>query len=241
MLILWLAGFVIAGFLPPPHPGASATSIQHMFEHHTFRIRLGLLITMIAAALLVPFSAVISAQMRRIEGPHHVLAGTQIVSGAALSVEFIVPIMVWLTAAYRPSAISPSVSRMLDDMGWLMFVAVISSAMVQIASIAFAIFLDKRPRPIFPRWAGYLNAWVVILIVPPGIIVFMHHGPFAWRGLISFFFPLAIFGTWLVTMTVLLYRAVEAQTEDAPPTASVEARLAALEAERKTADSVVIN
>src|SRR5271170_135342 len=106
MLVGWLAAFVFAGFIPPPHPGASAAFIQHKFVVDTFRIRLGLIVTLFAVALLVPFSAAISAQMRRIEGRHQVLAGTQICQGALLSLEFIVPLMVWLTAAYRPHAIS---------------------------------------------------------------------------------------------------------------------------------------
>src|ERR1700731_3439654 len=88
MLIAWLAAFVFAGIIPPPHPGASAPFIQHKFIAHTFRIRLGLIVTLFAVALLVPFSAVISAQMRRIEGKHQVLAGTHICQGALLSMEF---------------------------------------------------------------------------------------------------------------------------------------------------------
>jgi hypothetical protein len=239
MLIAWLAAFVFAGFIPPPHPGASATVIAHKFIVHTFRIRLGMIVTLFAVALLVPFSAVISTQMRRIEGPHSVLAGTQICQGALLSMEFIVPLMVWLTAAYRPRAISPSMLRMLDDMGWIMFVAVISSVCCQIGVIAFAIFLDRRERPIFPRWAGYFNAWVAILLAPAGIIVFFHRGPFSWDGLVSFFIPLTVYTVWVLTMTVLLHRAIETQAaERAEPGAAsgltVEARLAALEQRLET-------
>jgi hypothetical protein len=81
-------------------------------------------ITTFAVALLVPFSAVIATQMRRIEGRHEVLATTQVTSGAVLSLEFIIPVMIWLTAAFRPSAVNASMIRLLDDMGWLMFVAV---------------------------------------------------------------------------------------------------------------------
>jgi hypothetical protein len=170
--------------------------------------------------------------MRRIEGKHSVLAGTQITSGAVLSLEFIVPVMVWLTAAFRPAAISPSLSRVLNDMGWIMFVAVISTVIVQIGSFAFAIFLDRRATPIFPRWYGYLNAWVALLLAPAGIIVFFHHGPFSWRGVFSFFLPLTVYTIWMFATFAMLLRAVNGQTEeeDEPPVpASVAARLAALE------------
>jgi hypothetical protein len=214
MLVIWVGSFVfLAHFIPPPNPTSSARTIQRMFEQHTFRIRLGLVLTMFGSALLVPFSAAISSQMRRIEGPNQVLAGTQIVQGGLLSLEFIVPIMVWLTAAFRPAAISASTVRMLDDMGWIMFVAVISSVCCQVAAIAFVIFLDKRTQPIFPRWAGYLNAWIAVLLAPAGIIVFFKHGPFAWNGLFSFWTPLTVYSIWVVAMTVLLRRAVTEQTE----------------------------
>jgi hypothetical protein len=223
MCVVWLAGFLLAHYIPPPHPTDSAQLIQRTFEDHTLRIRLGLLMTMFASALLVPFGAVISAQMRRIEGPHQVLATTQIASCAVLSLEFIVPVMVWLTAAYRPSVISAQMLRMLDDMGWLMFVAVISSVMVQVAAIAFAIFLDKREKPIFPRWAGYLNAWIVLLLSPTALVVFFKRGPFSWDGAISFFLPLTVYCVWIISMTVLLRRAMNAQADDAeiPPVAAV--------------------
>ena len=216
MLVVWVGSFVfLAHFIPPPHPSASAGVIQRMFEQHTLRLRLGLVLTMFGSALLVPFSAAISAQLRRIEGPNQVLAATQICQGALLSLEFIVPIMVWLTAAFRPSAITPSVSRVLDDMGWIMFVAVISSVCCQIAVIAFAIFLDRRREPIFPRWAAYFNAWVAVLLAPAGIIVFFKHGPFAWNGLFSFWMPLTVYCAWMVTMTVLLIRTLAAQCREA--------------------------
>jgi hypothetical protein len=92
-----------------------------------------------------------------------------------------------------------------------MFVAVISSVICQVAVIAFVIFLDKREQPIFPRWAGYLNAWIALLLAPAGIIVFFKHGPFAWNGLFSFWLPLTVYSIWVVTMTFLLRRALAAQ------------------------------
>lgn len=232
MLIVWLTGFAISHYIIPPHANEGAEAIRNMYIHHTFRIRLGLIMSMFALGLLVPFSAVISTQMRRIEGKHSVLAGTQITSGAVLSLEFIIPFMVWLTAAYRPSLITPTISRMLNDMGWLMFVCVISTVMVQIASIAFAVFLDKRENPIFPRWFGYLNAWVAILLAPAGLIAFFHHGAFTWRGLIGFFLPLTVYTIWMFATFAMLLRAVNNQTvEDDEIDPGVELRLTALQAQ----------
>jgi len=96
-----------------------------------------------------------------------------------------------------------------------MFMTIVSSAMVQVAAVAFAIFLDKGERPIFPRWAGYLSAWVAMLFAPGGFVVFFKHGPFGWNGLVSFWFVLVAFSVWMLTMTILLFRAVDAQAEAA--------------------------
>jgi hypothetical protein len=235
MCVGWIAGFLIAHYLPPTAPGASAQAVQHLFVHHTFRIRLGMVFVMLFSALLVPFSAVIAAQMRRIEGRHEVLATTQLASGALLSVEFIIPAMVWLAAAYRPASLDPQTLRLMDDLGWILFVAVISSVLVQTASIAFAILLDKSDKPVFPRWAGYLNAWVTVGLSPTPLIVFFHRGVFSWDGAIAFFIPLTVYCVWMVTMTVLLYRAVNEQTEaETEVDTTLEARIAALERERDT-------
>jgi hypothetical protein len=135
-------------------------------------------------------------------------------SAALLSLEFIIPLMVWQTAAYRLDHSSADLIRMLNDMGWIMFVGVISSACVQFGSIGIAILVDDRSDPVFPRWAGYFNLWVTLLVSPAGIIVFFKHGPFAWNGLISFFLPLAAFAAWIVVMVVLLLKAIDQEAAE---------------------------
>jgi hypothetical protein len=78
---------------------------------------------------------------------------------------------------------------------------------------------------------------VAILLAPAGLIVFFHRGPFSWDGLVSFFVPLTVYTAWVLTMTVLLHRAIEAQAAEAEPEeipASVQTRLAALEQRLET-------
>src|SRR5205823_5941670 len=133
--------------------------------------------TMFASALLVPFSAVITTQMKRIEGERSPVSYTQLVSAGLLSLEFIMPLMVWQTAAYRPTLRSAELIQMLNDMGWLMFVGVISSAVVQFGSIGVVLLSDERQARVFPRWAGYFNVWVALLVVPAGVVPFFKHGP----------------------------------------------------------------
>jgi hypothetical protein len=81
-------------------------------------------------------------------------------------------------------------------------------------AIGVAILTDEREEPVFPRWAGYLNLWVALLLAPAGIVVFFKHGAFAWNGLIGFFCPLFAYCVWSITMFVLVRRAIEQEAAE---------------------------
>jgi hypothetical protein len=217
MLVLWLgAWFILAKFIPPPSPQMSPEQVAAFYADHINGIRAGNMLVTFAAALLVPFAAVITVQMKRIEGLRPVLSYVQLVSAGLLSLEFIVPVMVFQTLVFRLDAESARLIQMLSDMGWLMIVAVVSSAMVQIASIGVVILADTRTRPVFPRWAGWFNLWVALSIAPAGIVVFFKSGIFAWNGVAGFYLPLAAFAAWFVVMAKVLLSAVEHDVVDAP-------------------------
>jgi hypothetical protein len=210
MIVVMLVGFEIAGFNPPPSPHDSAAQIASIFRAHPDRIRLGLVLTMFGSALLGPFIAEITVQMKRIEGRHSPLAYTQLALGALLAIEFIVPVIVLETAALRPS-LSPETLRTLDDLGWLLFVGAPSTAVVQVIAFGLAILQDDRQMPVFPRWSGYASIAAALTFVPGGVIVFATHGAFAWNGALAWWLGLTAFGIWLVIITVLLLRAVRHQ------------------------------
>jgi hypothetical protein len=59
LVVLFYVGFwVISGFLIPLSPNSSAEVVAQMFARDRNRIRIGLLLTMFGAAMLVPWSAV---------------------------------------------------------------------------------------------------------------------------------------------------------------------------------------
>ncbi|WP_139809721.1 hypothetical protein [Mycobacterium avium] len=184
-----------------------------MFTDHAVLIRLGLIFTMFASALLVPWSAVIAVQMSRIEGKRPVLAITQVAQASLLSLEFIIPLTVWQTAAYRPSPERIHLVYMLNDMGWLMFVGVISSAVMQCLCLGIAILIDKRDPQIFPRWTGYLALWTAMLLAPAGVVPLFKDGPFAWNGILGFWVPLSIFCVWVSITTWFLVAAIRADSD----------------------------
>ena len=211
MLFFGMGMLVIAQFLPPHSPGASAADIASIYQQNTTRIRGGLALALFGSAFAVPFCAVISAQMRRIPGSGSVLANTQMLCGSiAILMIFTIPLMVWETVAFRPDR-SPDIMLAMNDFAWMMFAMTLSPFFVQMLAVAIAIFLDRSAEPIFPRWAGYFNLWIAILILPAGVIAFFHNGPFAWDGLIAFWLPVAVICVWIVRMFFLLLGNIKRQ------------------------------
>jgi hypothetical protein len=233
MIVLWMIGFwAFAGFLPPPSPRNTPEMLAAMFEQDRTSIRIGLLITAFAATLLAPFFGVITAQMRRIEGPSSPMAFAQLALSALLIIEFIFPLYVLQAAAFRAER-SPETVQMLSDVAWLLFVGVVSTAVLQFVLIGVAALIDQRPEPVFPRWFGYLTLWCALAFAPGALCVFFLDGPFAWRGLFCWWIPLTAFGIWFITATPMLLKIIDRQAEEAGSSPAASGGVVDLDARRQ--------
>jgi hypothetical protein len=209
-IVLFFAGFwVIASFIPPPAPKLTGEQLGQLFTDHAVRIRLGMIVSIFAAALLASWSAAITVLMLRMRGRVGALAYANLAVGALFVLEFIIPLIIWQSMTYR--ARDPQILLAMNDTAWFLFVCITSTPTLQTVAIGTAIFLDTRngrPDPVFPRWAGYLNYWVAVLFTPGTIAVFFHDGPFAWNGLFTWYLPLAVFAIWMITMSTLMLKAI---------------------------------
>jgi hypothetical protein len=213
-LFMFLAGFwVLAGFVPPLAPSLTPAAVAALFTHNARMIRFGLIVAMTASALLVPWAAVISAQMTRMQGIGRALPYTQLGAGAAGAVLFINPCLIWCAATYRADR-NPELTYLLNDLGWLFFVMPFALGALQGISLAAAIFWDTAPNPILPRWVAYYNLWIAVGIVPGSIAVFFKTGPFAWNGIFPFWLPVCLFASLFCVMFVALAAAIKRQTRD---------------------------
>lgn len=217
-IALWvtLAGFLIgatglivfARFFPPPSPALSAAEVVSLYQTDTSMKRLGFAMMMLGNGLYFGLVAVISVQMRRIEGSARILSYTQLASGAANALLLLLPSLFFTAAAFRPER-SPDVTSALHDIGWFLMVMPVSSFMLQQFAIALAIFSDKSAQPVFPRWVAYMNVWVALLYPPAYLDTFFKTGPFAWNGILAFWVPGLTFGLiWIPIMYVMLFRAI---------------------------------
>jgi len=213
LCVVFFAGFAgIAHWMPPPNPLAGSDDIAGIYRSRPTAILLGQAVSMTAIGFLTVWAAAIGAQLRRIEGAE-MLANAQLALAAISSLVFILPQFFWVTAAFRPER-DPAQLWLLNDLGWLPFVADVYTGVPWVLTIAMAIFSDRSERPIIPRWAGYYCVWLAAVFLPASLAMFIKQGIFSWNGLVVFWLPIVFFGSFLLVFSGLLLKAISAQAAE---------------------------
>jgi hypothetical protein len=208
-LLMAVGGLYVAGFLPLPPPTASAEQIAALFRDHSVAIGIGGIIFMASAAPFLMFIAVVSVQMKRIEGERRLFTYLQLAAGATSMAPIIVAPLAWCAAAFRPH--SPEIVQALSDLGFLAMVMTTPAAMAQVLAVGLAILSDKRERPIFPRWMASMSFACTILLAFGMPCALTRTGPFAWDGRVASGLENLGFLPWTVLMLVVLLKAIKQQ------------------------------
>jgi len=203
----------LAHFIWPPAPTETAEQIAQFFQTDTVLKRTGLFIAMLSTGLLAPFYAVISVQMKRIEGVSLPLTYTQLVAGACTVLEIILPLMLWQGVAYRPDR-DIELTQTLNDIAWLIFLGTTTTVLIQNLVIGMITLQDKSAVPVFPRWYAYFNFFAVAGVMPAGFVVFFRTGPLAWNGIIVWAIGVAVFFVWICATAWLIQVAAGRQREE---------------------------
>lgn len=209
--IVMFAGLTLAGYFPPQSPTMTADEVAAFYQQNHTKILVGMIFVQIAGALYGVLSAVVSAQMRRIEHRETpALSYAQLALGAAGTLFFILPAMLWVTAAFYPDR-SPEITQAFHSAAYLIFVGGWAPFTLQEIIFGFLIISDKNPKPIFPRWLGFCNIWIGIMIVPAAVMPLFKLGPFAWDGVLAYWVPGGVFSLWFYIMAYHLIKAVKQQ------------------------------
>jgi hypothetical protein len=224
---VFFAGLIIAGFFPPLPPDHTAQEVANQYVQHQDRIRLGAVIMMVSTGFILPFTAVISAQMARIEGRWTPLAYCNLGAGVVGMMAALFPVLFFLSIAYRPQDRSPELIQAFNDFAWVPFIINWPPAFVEAVCIAVVIFADKRAQPVYPRWVAYFLLWAAIAFLPASLLPFFYSGPFAWNGLFPFWLAATFFGGFFLVLSWATMRAVNQQF--APGSADADPALADLQ------------
>ena len=199
---------ILGSFLIPPlSPSASPQEITAFVTNGGVLLKFGLMIALACAGGLLPMSAVLGDQMRRMEGARPIWAQTQLAC-ATLTVWLLSAAMVFFAAAAFRADRDPQLILLLHDLGWLTFITPVSMIVFWMAAVGVAILSDRGQPTVMPRWVGYLSIWAALLSAPGFAAILFHSGPFAWSGLLSLWIPLIIFLVWWITLTVYLLKAI---------------------------------
>lgn len=213
----------IAGFFPPPAPNLSAAEVYEIYKENGVAIRLGMAVCLVVNCFCAPWAIAIWTQMRRLE-PNAVPVWSlfQLTLGILNVVFFMVPTVLWMTAAFaaqfRPG-FSPENLQVLNDAAWLLWFTTYAPTTLQCWTLGYVGLRDKRANPLFPRAWCYLQFWVGLAYVPAGFIQFFVEGPFSWVGLIGLWLPVGVYFLWFPITAWGLYRAIH-HRDDAAPIAS---------------------
>lgn len=209
LILLFGIGFVlIAGLLPPVAPTNSAKEVADFYRDDTDGLRVGILISMIGWTLIGPWGISMSALLDRPGRSARMLTHLQIACvGAAIAI-VVMTLLLFGLCAFRPDELAPDTTRMLNDFAWFLFLFSYPPFSLWMAAIGMSILSDDRADAAYPRWAGFLNLWIALMIIPAGLIIFFKDGPLAFDGLLALYMPLAVFFIWIVTMTALTITAI---------------------------------
>jgi hypothetical protein len=204
--VLVFVGLLVGGYFPPPAAHLTAQEIADFYRHDTNVIRTGLMVASLGFAMWAPLTAAITHHMLRIRPRQNVLAYLQLSAGSAGFVFLIAPLLVLSAAAFRPER-DPQITQAVHDLGWILFFMPLAPFLVQSVATGLAILFDAAPRPVFPRWVGYLNLLEAFLFIPIVLLTYFKDGPFAYQGLLVFWVPFIIYFVWLGVMALMIWRA----------------------------------
>ncbi|WP_235738323.1 hypothetical protein [Mycolicibacterium austroafricanum] len=199
-IVLVLTGWMVcAGFLPPPSPTMTGAALADLWSHGRSLKLLGMVLCVWGGSLYVTFTVAVGILLRRSQPDQRVLATAQTALGTFGTVFFSLNFLVLAAVAYRPEQ-PPETLQSLHDLGFIMTFSPVAPFTFQYIAIGLAVLQDRSESPLFPRWLGYANLWVALLLVPACAIPFFKTGPMAWNGILAFWIPVAVFVAWFAIM-----------------------------------------
>lgn len=200
----------LMGFIPPPSPALSADELAKIFVERKMGIRIGTLIQCVCYTFWSTWAISIAFFIRRMERGVPLLTYASIANIGGGYVFFLLMPITWAALAFRPENLDPNFLQVMNDLVWFIFILSWPPFALFMVFIAVAIFRDYNVPTIYPRWVAFFNLWTAVLIIPAGLIEFFTTGPFAYDGLISFWFVFAVFFGWMLVMSAVTLRAIAA-------------------------------
>lgn len=199
----------LSGMMPPRSPNASSWQILDFMHSRDLLIACALLVLTFGLAPLS--NAVYLIHVKRMSvSPvlrYSIMVGAM--TGAIVGMLF--PMFCFGLGAFRPGY-SASTLAMLYDFGYLAFIGSLGCFCVMWMAFGLAIILDDNG--VLPKWLGYYTVWQYVTELMAAPVWISKTGPFAWDGLLTFWFAIALYGSWQVIVYVCIFRSIRNQPDD---------------------------
>jgi hypothetical protein len=212
--VLFLVAFIVCPpFFLSMSPAMSAEQVATFYRDHLGAIRTSMILMNVIGIGFIPFFMVIVTQMMRMATPSRAFAYSYLSAAASGGTLFALANLAWLNAAARPER-DPQLTMLLNDLGWLSLIAPVGFIIVQNLCLAASIYMDARPRPVFPRWVGHFNVATALLMGPGAFAITHRTGPLAWDGWLSFWVRIGSFVGYVAVMFFVTHAAIKDQASD---------------------------
>lgn len=209
-LIMMLIGvFPLAHLFPPPfNPNEPTEAVVRFYMDHRLGILFGSMSMIWASALMLPFMIAVFSQLRRIERGFPLISSVFLACAMVVCFEILLPAWTFSTTAFRTDR-PADVLLAFSDLSMLMFIWPNPQTVMMLGAVGYAILRDPSPKPLFPRWLGFVNIAAGLLFVGSTFANVAYSGPFAWKGIMAFWMPAIDFGNWFGLMVFALLGAIK--------------------------------
>jgi hypothetical protein len=199
----------LSWMMPPRSPANSLPEVVTFMQSPNLLTATTILI--LSMGLAAVSNAVYLSQMKRMSvSPvfrFAFMAGTM--TGAIVGCLF--PMYCFSLGAFR-TGYDPEIQALLYDFGYLSFIGSLGCFCLNWSLLGLAILLDKNNT--LPKWLGYYTVWQYMTELFAATVWIAKTGPFAWDGLMAFWFNMAIYVPWQFTVYFCIYKSIKNQPED---------------------------
>lgn len=200
---------------PPPNATLGAAEIARFYAERAPEIKIGAILASWTGGTIFPLFFVVGVQIRRMEGKTAVWGPLAMVSAGLMSIFLVVPPILWGAAAFSPDR-PAEITKAIHELSVLCLVCTDQYFVFGWIALSVACLLPKKvAHTPFPRWFGYLNIWLTIMLEAGAFGFYFKSGPFSWNGLFPFWMPFVLFGAWIPVMSYLVIKACKAQSRSA--------------------------
>jgi hypothetical protein len=204
-IIFW--GFMGHNLPSPPDPTLTPQQLAARCLGSEAVMKFGFAASLDSVVLYLPWSALLSAQLARIEGRYPVMAYLQLIGGALTMIVVSIACVAWATIMFRPDR-APALLQMMNDFGWLGIDMQYGCTTMQILAAAYVGFCDRSSNPLFPFWFNIAQVIAAFSMAPASMVGITMSGAFAWNGAWSYYFPYACWLLWLIGASTYMLKDV---------------------------------